>query len=56
MSETSIPALLSHLPSGHTLVSVINPVNGKKIYDLPQLSADDVVAAIEHTRAAAQAG
>lgn len=52
MSETSIPALLSHLPSDRTSVSVINPVNGKKIYDLPQLSADDVVDAIERTRAA----
>jgi acyl-CoA reductase-like NAD-dependent aldehyde dehydrogenase len=52
MSETSIPTLLSHLPAGHTTVPIINPTNGKRIYDLPQLSSSDVVAAVDKARAA----
>jgi acyl-CoA reductase-like NAD-dependent aldehyde dehydrogenase len=52
MSETSIPALLQHLPAGHSTVGVINPTNGKRIYELPQLSATDVDLAIQAARVA----
>ena len=52
MSETSIPTLLSHLPAGHTTVPIINPTNGKRIYDLPQLSGADVVSAVDKARVA----
>jgi succinate-semialdehyde dehydrogenase/glutarate-semialdehyde dehydrogenase len=55
MSETSIPALLNHLPAGHSTVAIINPTNGKRIYDLPQLSGSDVAAAVEHARLAQKA-
>lgn len=55
MSETSIPALLSHLPNGHSTVAIINPTNGKRIYDLPQLSGADVVAAVDQARVAQKA-
>ena len=55
MSETSISALLSHLPSGHSTVAVINPTSGKRIYDLPQLSAADVESAVAKARDAAAA-
>jgi succinate-semialdehyde dehydrogenase/glutarate-semialdehyde dehydrogenase len=52
MSETSIPALLSHLPQGHSVTAIINPTSGKKIYDLPQLSAGDVTLAFAAARKA----
>ena len=54
MSETSIPALLSHLPAGHSTVAIINPTSGKRIYDLPQLSGQDVAQAISSARIAQQ--
>ena len=50
MSETSISALLGHLPSGHSTTPVINPTSGKRIYDLPQLSAADVESAVAKAR------
>jgi succinate-semialdehyde dehydrogenase/glutarate-semialdehyde dehydrogenase len=52
MSETSIQALLNHLPAGHSTVPIINPSNGKRIYELPQLSGLDVANAVEQARAA----
>ncbi|MFM6940321.1 MAG: succinic semialdehyde dehydrogenase [Rhodoluna sp.] len=52
MSETSISALLSHLPAGHDTVSVVNPTTGKKIYDLPQLSAAQVELAVTKAKRA----
>jgi acyl-CoA reductase-like NAD-dependent aldehyde dehydrogenase len=52
MSETSIPNLLSHLPSGHGTVAIHNPTNGKKIYELPQLSAEAVSDAVAKARTA----
>jgi succinate-semialdehyde dehydrogenase/glutarate-semialdehyde dehydrogenase len=52
MSETSIPALLSHLSSGHATVAIINPTTGKRIYDLPQQSATEVFAAVDDARKA----
>ena len=42
MSETSIPTLLSHLPSSSVTVPKINPTSGKKVFDLPQNSAQQV--------------
>ena len=50
MSETSIPALLSHLASGHATAAIINPTTGKRIYDLPQQSATEVFAAVDDAR------
>jgi succinate-semialdehyde dehydrogenase/glutarate-semialdehyde dehydrogenase len=55
MSETSIRALLNHLPTGHSTVPIINPSNGKRIYELPQLSAVEVVSAVEQARIAQKA-
>jgi succinate-semialdehyde dehydrogenase/glutarate-semialdehyde dehydrogenase len=52
MSETSIQALLSHLPEGHSTVSIVNPTTGKRIYDLPQLSSQDVASAVDQARIA----
>ena len=52
MSETSIPALLAHLSSGDKTVAIVNPTTGKRIYDLPQQSAGDVVLAVASARAA----
>ena len=50
MSETSIQALVAHLPANSDTVPVLNPANGKKIYDLPQLSVAQVEAAIDAAR------
>ena len=50
MSETSIQALVAHLPAHDDTVPVLNPANGKKIYDLPQLSVAQVEAAIVAAR------
>ena len=52
MSETSIQALVGHLPANEDTVPVLNPANGKKIYDLPQLTVAQVESAIESARAA----
>ncbi|MEY4971464.1 MAG: hypothetical protein RLZZ404_390, partial [Actinomycetota bacterium] len=52
MSETSIQALVAHLPANPDTVPVMNPANGKKIYDLPQMSVAQVESAIEAARVA----
>ena len=52
MSETSIQALVAHLPANTDTVPVLNPANGKKIYDLQQLSVSQVEAAIAAARLA----
>lgn len=52
MSETSIPNLLSHLPSSPDQVTIVNPSTGKKIYDLPQLSVAQVAQAVANARVA----
>jgi acyl-CoA reductase-like NAD-dependent aldehyde dehydrogenase len=52
VSETSIQALVAHLPANSDTVPVLNPANGKKIYDLPQLSVAQVEAAIDAARIA----
>lgn len=52
MSETSIAALLAHLPATDSTVPVMNPANAKKIYDLPQLTAKQVEQSIAAARQA----
>ena len=54
MSETSIQALVAHLPAQNDTVPVLNPANGKKIYDLPQLTVSQVEAAVTTARKAQQ--
>jgi len=51
VTDTSIQSLLSHFPSVAPLVAVINPSTGKRIFDLPQLSAEDVREAVQKARA-----
>ncbi|MFM7013604.1 MAG: succinic semialdehyde dehydrogenase [Actinomycetota bacterium] len=55
MSETTIPALLSHLPPASGFVTIINPATGKKIYDLPQLSVGQIAKAVADARLAQSA-
>jgi acyl-CoA reductase-like NAD-dependent aldehyde dehydrogenase len=50
VSETSIAALLAHLPETPNTVPVLNPTSGKKIYDLVQLSAAQVTNATNRAR------
>lgn len=50
MSETSISSLIGHLPASATTVPVLNPSSGKKIYDLVQLSASQVISRINLAR------
>ncbi len=52
MRETSIQALVAHLPANPDTVPVMNPANGKKIYDLPQMSVAQVESAIAAARVA----
>jgi succinate-semialdehyde dehydrogenase / glutarate-semialdehyde dehydrogenase len=47
MSETSISHLLGHLGTAAETVAIINPSTGKKIYDLPQLNAEQVAGAAQ---------
>jgi len=54
VSETSIQALVAHLPAQIDTVPVLNPANGKKIYDLPQLTVSQVEAAVTTARTAQQ--
>ena len=52
MSETSIGSLVAHLPASDQTVPALNPATGKKIFDLPQLSAAQVRDAITDARIA----
>ncbi|MFM6980119.1 MAG: succinic semialdehyde dehydrogenase [Micrococcales bacterium] len=52
MSETSIPALLSHLGQRTKFHTVIEPGSGKPAFELPQLSANEVFDAVDKARAA----
>lgn len=52
MSETSIPALLSHLGKTNKFYTVIEPGSGKPAFDLPQHSAEQVLEAVKASRAA----
>jgi succinate-semialdehyde dehydrogenase/glutarate-semialdehyde dehydrogenase len=48
--DTRIQNLLSHFPEDSPLTPVLNPSNGKRIYDLPQLSKHQVEAAVAKAR------
>lgn len=50
MIDTSLKNLVSHFPNTSTTVPVINPTTGKRIYDLPQMTAEQVVEKIDHIR------
>lgn len=50
MSDTSIQSLIGHFPATASTVGIINPSTGKRIYDLPQLTADQVVTRVEKAR------
>lgn len=55
MTDTSIATLVAHIESSaiggvKSTVAVLNPFSGKRIYELPQLGADDVAAAAERLR------
>ena len=52
MSETSIQTLVSHLPEAEKQIAIVNPSNGEKIYDLPQLSAEATKHAVAKARLA----
>ena len=57
MTDTSISTLVGHIESSangnvNSTVAVLNPFSGKRIYDLPQLTAAQVEAASEKLRAA----
>lgn len=57
MTDTSISTLVAHIEASavdgaKAPVAVLNPFSGKRIYELPQLGADDVAAAAERLREA----
>ena len=51
MSETNITGLVAHFPVTKESVPILNPANGKKIYDLAQMTEAQVVEGIERARA-----
>jgi len=51
VTDTSIQSLLSHFPADAPIATVVNPSTGKRIFDLPQLSADQVQEAVAKARA-----
>jgi succinate-semialdehyde dehydrogenase/glutarate-semialdehyde dehydrogenase len=51
VNETSIPALLKHFGETKHSVALINPVSGKRITQLPQMTEDQVVEAVNRARA-----
>ncbi len=53
MTDTSLATLLAHFPATETSVPLINPVSAKRVTDVPQLSADQVRAAISKLRESA---
>ena len=50
MTDTSIQSLLKHFPQTDREVTVLNPSSAKRIYELPQLSADQVAEAVVKAR------
>lgn len=50
MSDTSIASLISHFSPTADSFSVLNPANGKRVYDLPQLSSEQVAIEIDRAR------
>jgi len=54
VTDTSIPSLISHFPKTETSVALINPVSGKRVTDVPQMSAEQVQEAMDKLRVAAK--
>ncbi len=50
MTDFSIATLISHFPASNKTFDVINPTSGKRIYELPQLSADQVALEVDRAR------
>ncbi|MFM6963309.1 MAG: aldehyde dehydrogenase family protein, partial [Micrococcales bacterium] len=55
MTDTTIAGLTSHFAKTDSTVDVINPANAKRIYELPQLSAEQVAIEIDRARDAQDA-
>lgn len=50
MTDFSIATLTSHFPDTSAKHDVINPTSGKRIYELPQLTAEQVALEIDRAR------
>ncbi len=50
MTDTSIATLVAHFAKTNSHVDVINPANGKRIYELPQLTAEQVAIEVDRAR------
>ncbi|MEY4499229.1 MAG: hypothetical protein RL319_217 [Actinomycetota bacterium] len=50
MTDFSIATLVSHFPASNYKHDVINPTSGKRIYELPQLSAEQVALEVDRAR------
>lgn len=50
MTDFSIATLTSHFPATGSKYDVINPTSGKRIYELPQLSAEQVALEVDRAR------
>ncbi|MCF8536213.1 MAG: aldehyde dehydrogenase family protein [Rhodoluna sp.] len=50
MTDTSIAGLISHFAPTDKTHAVINPTSAKRIYDLPQLSAEQVALEVDRAR------
>ena len=50
MTDFSIATLVSHFASTDGFVDVINPTSGKRIYELPQPSAEQVALEVDRAR------
>ena len=50
MTDFSIATLISHFPASNAKHDVINPTSGKRIYELPQLSAEQVALEVDRAR------
>ena len=50
MTDTSIAGLTSHFPETANTYAVINPTSAKRIYDLAQMSAEQVALEVDRAR------
>jgi len=50
VTDFSIATLTSHFPATSSSHDVINPTSGKRIYELPQLSAEQVALEVDRAR------
>jgi succinate-semialdehyde dehydrogenase/glutarate-semialdehyde dehydrogenase len=50
VTDFSIATLISHFPASNNKYDVINPTSGKRIYELPQLSAEQVALEVDRAR------